>query len=80
MMNLKPREYLARVLACSEQLNRPIPNWVCTRSPAHALVAALALLSEGSPVAKNHLGTFIGHDKGMGHQVGVMPGSSPRQL
>lgn len=28
---------------------------VCIKSPAHALVAALALLSEGSPVANNLL-------------------------
>ena len=55
--------------------------------PAHALVAALALLSEGSPLANNllgkyrlDLGTFIGHNRGMGNQAGVMPGSSPRQL
>ena len=43
---------------------------VCTKSPAHALVTALALLSEGSPVAVNllgeytlNLGTLIGHDR-----------------
>ena len=54
---------------------------VGTRSPAHALVTALALLSEGNPVASNlpgaykqDLGTFIGHDRGMSHQAGVMPG------
>ena len=47
---------------------------VCTKSPAHALVSALALLTEGNPVAKNLLGAyrldlrmFIGHDEGMGH-------------
>ena len=60
---------------------------VCTRSLAHALVTALALLSEGNPLARNlpraykqDLGTFIGHDKGMSHQAGVMPGSNARQL
>ncbi len=36
---------------------------VCRKSPAHALVAALALLSEDSPVAVAKNGTFIGRDR-----------------
>ena len=50
---------------------------------ALALVAALALFSEGSPVAGEYrlkLGVVIEQDRGMGHQVVAMPGPSPRQL
>ena len=66
---------------------RVLERYVGLHQSPHALVAALALLSEDSPVAENLLGEYrldlgmlIGYDRGKGHEVGVMPGPDPRQL